>query len=1040
LSTGDSVNLEHPSNVSNRPDDDGWHTFVCYAHEDSDFVWALTTDLKARGVPLWLDTDIAPGADWDRSLDQRLHTCANVLIVLSPAAVASAEVRGELRTALNLGKPIIPLLYQACEIPRQLQNIQYLDFSAEATDTRRDDLARLLQSRHHVEDREPHRRGQPVGRALRNRRDLLDEVKSEAAGRLAQSLHTGTLNVLKEQQPEQVTRRWDTDVKIPDQQPASLTPDVGIVHAFDDEAVAGRLLILGAPGSGKTTTLLELAQELINRAEADVAEPLPVLCNLSSWRDDGQALAGWLVDHLKVKYGVRKDNGNEWLSERLLVPLLDGLDEVAPEHQERCVQAINQFQEDYRPRQIVVCCRLAQYENYQTKLHLNGAIHLLPLTDDQIQQYLVHARCADLWQSIRADPESVELARSPLLLRIMTVAYGNTSAHDWQRLTSASERQAHLFDTYIKRLLSDDGTGRRYSKTQTVHWLTWLARRMKEHAQAEFLIEQLQPAWLESAAQRWLYRVGVVLNGTVAFVLAVLIAERLRDAVPNGAISIALVKLNTLWQGHDAVPITLVGLAAGITLATRSRIQPIETLVWSTTKAWHGMASGLRNIALAGLNVLAYVGLEIGLLAGLVLLRSLSANDRLSPELARWSTAGYITASVAVVALAVAVGLTASPRVWLVGGIDPRPRGSAGDAVLSGLAFALGVWPSMGLLFGASAGLSLGLIVGFSRGSNILSAGRFAKALVVGFTNGLGNGAITWWLVKPQISFVGWTGFWLSGGVGVAATTALCIGLAGRLKNRDGAVEVPVAGLVGRVRRWSACVLVGGIISVVSGSILAVVGRSAGALHLRGIALMTTRLGAGLVSALSFSLLCATMGAVLGLTMGALLGALFGVLRGLTGPDVERRTIPNQGIRQSAVNVGVFALMGGVIVGLPYGVLNVVAGVAVTRVAPGVFDWVNIGLGSAVLFGLLGGLVPGAACIQHFTLRFVLACFGLAPLRYARFLNFATERMLLQRVGGRYRFIHDLLRDYFAAISPQLAQEDNRSAITRSASYGEKST
>jgi len=36
------------------------------------------------------------------------------------------------------------------------------------------------------------------------------------------------------------------------------------------------------------------------------------------------------------------------------------------------------------------------------------------------------------------------------------------------------------------------------------------------------------------------------------------------------------------------------------------------------------------------------------------------------------------------------------------------------------------------------------------------------------------------------------------------------------------------------------------------------------------------------------------------------------------------------------------------------------------------------------------------------------------PWNYARFLNFCTEKLLLQRVGGRYRFVHKLVQDYFA--------------------------
>ncbi len=72
-----------------------------------------------------------------------------------------------------------------------------------------------------------------------------------------------------------------------------------------------------------------------------------------------------------------------------------------------------------------------------------------------------------------------------------------------------------------------------------------------------------------------------------------------------------------------------------------------------------------------------------------------------------------------------------------------------------------------------------------------------------------------------------------------------------------------------------------------------------------------------------------------------------------------------------------------------------------------------------VIAGLTIGLNwGGRACIQHLILRFIILWNGDIPWNYARFLNHATERMFLQRVGGRYRFIHRLLRDYFAAMEP----------------------
>lgn len=108
----------------------GPHTFICYARDDADFVLGLASDLKAAGVNIWLDQwDIPSGADWDFELDKALYDCRHFLIVLSPEAVNSEEVRAELRIALNERKRIVPVLYKACRIPRRLTLIQYTDFT-----------------------------------------------------------------------------------------------------------------------------------------------------------------------------------------------------------------------------------------------------------------------------------------------------------------------------------------------------------------------------------------------------------------------------------------------------------------------------------------------------------------------------------------------------------------------------------------------------------------------------------------------------------------------------------------------------------------------------------------------------------------------------------------------------------------------------------------------------------------------------------------------------------------------------------------------
>jgi hypothetical protein len=88
------------------------------------------------------------------------------------------------------------------------------------------------------------------------------------------------------------------------------------------------------------------------------------------------------------------------------------------------------------------------------------------------------------------------------------------------------------------------------------------------------------------------------------------------------------------------------------------------------------------------------------------------------------------------------------------------------------------------------------------------------------------------------------------------------------------------------------------------------------------------------------------------------------------------------------------------------------------------FQPMNIFL--ALIIGILLGMSDrsGRACAQHFTLRLILYYNNQIPWNYARFLNYATDRLLLQRVGGRYRFIHRLVQEHFAAMP--LEQTENK--------------
>lgn len=103
-------------------------------------------------------------------------------------------------------------------------------------------------------------------------------------------------------------------------------------------------------------------------------------------------------------------------------------------------------------------------------------------------------------------------------------------------------------------------------------------------------------------------------------------------------------------------------------------------------------------------------------------------------------------------------------------------------------------------------------------------------------------------------------------------------------------------------------------------------------------------------------------------------------------------------------------LMGGLIYGLIHGLYF------------GLMDGSRSRLTLLMLSGLSGG---GAAYFRHLTLRVILQGMGYIPWNYARFLEYAIERLFLQKVGGGYIFIHRMLLEHFAQMKLEPLQSNN---------------
>ena len=104
--------------------------FVSYSRSDYYFAESLSFHLCRLGLQAWMDVkDLLPGTQWEQSLLEAVERCDALVLVASPAGLASANVRNEWQRALAAGKRIVLLgWHRRVRLPRELQGCEWIDF------------------------------------------------------------------------------------------------------------------------------------------------------------------------------------------------------------------------------------------------------------------------------------------------------------------------------------------------------------------------------------------------------------------------------------------------------------------------------------------------------------------------------------------------------------------------------------------------------------------------------------------------------------------------------------------------------------------------------------------------------------------------------------------------------------------------------------------------------------------------------------------------------------------------------------------------
>jgi len=119
--------------------------FISYSRADTRVTNALSKDLQAAGVEIWMDREgIAVGERWSAAIQQALVDSYAMVLVLSPDSMASQNVEDEFTYFLDNKKPIVPVMVRECRLHFQLNRLQWVDFTRGDREKSYEQLLRAL--------------------------------------------------------------------------------------------------------------------------------------------------------------------------------------------------------------------------------------------------------------------------------------------------------------------------------------------------------------------------------------------------------------------------------------------------------------------------------------------------------------------------------------------------------------------------------------------------------------------------------------------------------------------------------------------------------------------------------------------------------------------------------------------------------------------------------------------------------------------------------------------------------------------------------
>jgi hypothetical protein len=648
----------------------------------------------------------------------------------------------------------------------------------------------------------------------------------------------------------------------------------------------GRLVVLGAAGSGKTMLIVRLTLDLL--AARSPGSPVPVLVSASSWDPVAEDLRDWLEARLCIDYPALAEDftqnrqattkANSLLEAGLIIPVLDGLDEIPASVRGAAIARIN---DSLRAgEKLAVTCRTESYRealrpSASREVTLRGAagIELCPLGWRVLTDYLRAdaggpAMAARWHKALNGPPPNrmlIDVLSSPLMAGLARTIYNARPGEQGHAVPDPAELDSypdsesikqHLLDGFVKAAYrSAPQPGSPYglrSADRAEKRLIFLARHLETNIHGPDI------AWWQLA--RAVPRPMRILASPILAGLAVI------AGIETGFAVIGVVYFGLTGSIARGIGLGLSGIAMGLHIALPAGLAAILSMGYLSILARTGWPRWVLRLTGARAQMIA-VSLACGLLSVIAVL----AVTNLTPALVTGLTVWFLCTISAMLAR----------RRMLILNFRRGWAAAASVGPVVGLITAAIVGNFGGIWFGVHLGITYGIVAGLATGVAAILAGgggpvptRKARwnprrgllaALAAMLAGGLGG----WFLTAPQVRAV------------FAATMSLAFGVAGAIAvglerpPSDVTAEANPRLVLRRDRNATvALVLASGLAGTVTGGLISAL-LYGDSFSLAGAATIDPSSG-GLPTGLAF-------GCGIGLGIGVAVGAVFGLAQGEYG-------------------------------------------------------------------------------------------------------------------------------------------------------------